>query len=103
MRDDEGANGYDTAFAVHAIRRGYLVSGIAPNLSPCMPLLEPPSQPPSHQGWVRDDITDEQLRRILAIGHDTSGRGDGISLRDALDRGQYRECRTGLQEPIYCD
>jgi hypothetical protein len=98
IRDDEDANGYENAFVVHAIRCGELVSAVESNLSPCMPLLERPWQPASHQGSARDDSRDEQLRRILAIGHDTSGRGDGISLREALNRARYRECRTGLQE-----
>ncbi len=97
-RDDEDADGSDNAFVVHAIRHGELVSAVEPNLSPCIPLLQRPWQPASHQGSEHDDSRDELLRRILAIGHDTSGRGDGISLRDALNRARYRECRASLQE-----
>ena len=37
--------------------------------------------------------THDEIFRILAIGHDTSLRGVGISLRDALRRSNYRELR----------
>jgi len=35
----------------------------------------------------------QQLLGILAIGHDISMRGEGISLRDALHRSAYRSLR----------
>lgn len=34
-------------------------------------------------------VTEPQLLAILGIGHDTSMRGEGISLRRALERTQY--------------
>jgi hypothetical protein len=40
----------------------------------------------------------EQLLKILRIGHDTSMRGAGLSLRDALRLTRYRELREGFQE-----
>src|SRR5687768_1334981 len=50
VRDDEDPQGNDNAFVVHAIGRGELVSAVEPNLSPCIPLLERPWEPASHQG-----------------------------------------------------
>jgi hypothetical protein len=42
---------------------------------------------------------ERQLLDILGIGRETSMRGAGISLREALHRTQYRDCRgAGLQE-----
>jgi hypothetical protein len=41
---------------------------------------------------------DQQLLSILAIGHDASMRGSGLSLRDALRRARYRESREALHE-----
>jgi hypothetical protein len=43
-------------------------------------------------------MTDRNARllTILAIGHDTSMRGAGISLRDALKAACYAEYRPGL-------
>jgi hypothetical protein len=38
----------------------------------------------------------KQLLAILAIGHDTSMRGEGISLRDARVRTDYANARIGL-------
>lgn len=38
-------------------------------------------------------IHEEDLLRVLRIGHDTSMRGEGISLRDALARCDYRSIR----------
>lgn len=91
IRDDEDADGYDNAFAVHAIRRGEIVSAAEHNLSPCVPLLEPSWQAASNQGSEPDDRRDEQLRPILAIGHDTSIRGDGISFKGlTADDGKQR-------------
>jgi hypothetical protein len=49
------------------------------------------------------DARDEQHRRILAIGHDTSIRGVGISLRDALNRARYRELGPVCRRLIYCE
>ena len=99
VRDDEDTQANDHAFVAHVIRRGELVSAVDPNLSPCIPSVERPRQPASHRGSEGDDSREKQLRGgILAIGRDTSGRGDGISLRDALSRARYRECRTWLQE-----
>ncbi len=40
----------------------------------------------------------EHLLRILKIGHDTSSRGVGLSLREALRQTRYRELRAGFQE-----
>jgi hypothetical protein len=43
--------------------------------------------------------TDESsLRRILAVGHDTSMRGEGLSLRDALARVRYGELRMSFDQ-----
>jgi hypothetical protein len=39
---------------------------------------------------------ESQLCRILSIGHDTSMRGEGISLRDALHRADYRRVRESF-------
>ena len=39
---------------------------------------------------------DTQLLRILGIGHDTSMRGAGISLREALTLACYEELRPGF-------
>lgn len=36
----------------------------------------------------------KELQRILAIGHDTSMRGEGISLSDAIRRTQYVSLRA---------
>jgi hypothetical protein len=36
------------------------------------------------------------LREILKIGHETSIRGAGISLRDALTRSQYKDLRPSF-------
>ena len=44
------------------------------------------------------DEQDPQLIDILRIGHDTSGRGAGLSLRDALSRIRYGERRAGFDE-----
>jgi hypothetical protein len=38
-------------------------------------------------------MENELLLRILKIGHDASMRGEGISLRDALERADYRNLR----------
>ena len=38
----------------------------------------------------------ENLLKILQIGHDTSMRGEGISLHDALSRTKYRENRKSF-------
>jgi hypothetical protein len=40
----------------------------------------------------------EYLVKILRIGHDTSVRGAGLSLREALRQARYRELRAGFQE-----
>jgi hypothetical protein len=37
-----------------------------------------------------------QFLAILAIGHDTSMRGEGISLKDALARTDYTNVRAGV-------
>jgi hypothetical protein len=44
------------------------------------------------------DQRDRELLAILRIGHDTSMRGEGLSLRDALTRTRYRELRQEFQE-----
>lgn len=36
---------------------------------------------------------DARYMAILRIGHDTSMRGEGLSLRDALARAEYTACR----------
>ena len=41
-------------------------------------------------------IGDTQLLEVLRIGHDTSMRGEGISLRDALVRARYDDLRQGF-------
>ena len=41
-------------------------------------------------------IDKDQLLRILCIGHDTSMRGEGLSLRDALARSGYDRLRQGF-------
>jgi len=41
---------------------------------------------------------DEDLLAILRIGHDTTIRGEGLPVRDALARTRYRELRTSFQE-----
>lgn len=51
-----------------------------------------------HIDEQRDDARGEQLRRILAIGHDASNRGAGMSLCDALNLTRYRKARAGLQK-----
>lgn len=38
-------------------------------------------------------ISVDELRQILAIGHDTSMRGVGISLHEAIQRSRYLELR----------
>jgi len=38
-------------------------------------------------------IESDQLTAILRIGHDTSMRGQGLSLRDALARSEYSRLR----------
>lgn len=37
-----------------------------------------------------------QLLQVLGIGQDTSSRGEGISLREALERTHYMEVQNGL-------
>lgn len=44
------------------------------------------------------ECCDEDLIAILRIGHDTSIRGTGLSLRDALSRTRYRELRPSFGE-----
>jgi hypothetical protein len=39
---------------------------------------------------------EQQLLRILSIGHDTSIRGAGLSLREALSLANYRQLRTSI-------
>ena len=41
-------------------------------------------------------LADDKLMAILRIGHDTSMRGSGISLRDALARTRYAAYRTSF-------
>ena len=41
-------------------------------------------------------MTDKTLLRILKIGHDTSVRGKGISLKTALQKSNYSEYRKRL-------
>ena len=48
--------------------------------------------------YSRMDEQDPQLIHILRIGHDTSWRGAGLSLRDALSRIRYGERRAGFDE-----
>jgi hypothetical protein len=43
-----------------------------------------------------DEEKQQALRCVLSIGHDTSMRGEGISLRDALRRTNYRELRSSF-------
>jgi hypothetical protein len=44
-------------------------------------------------------VRDDQLLRILRIGHDASMRGEGISLIEALRRTGYQENRGQFGEP----
>jgi hypothetical protein len=41
-------------------------------------------------------LADGELLAILRIGHETSIRGAGISLRDALAEARYAACRPGF-------
>jgi len=41
-------------------------------------------------------LRDAELLAILRIGHDTSMRGDGISLREALSRTRYSALRADI-------
>lgn len=41
---------------------------------------------------------DQELLGILRIGHDTSLRGVGLSLRDALSKARYAEIRPHFEE-----
>ena len=45
---------------------------------------------------VHMSLTTEKLLEILRIGHDTSMRGVGISIREALTRTRYAALRTNL-------
>ena len=42
------------------------------------------------------DETTQALLRILSVGHDTSMRGGGISLREAIQRTDYRRVRNSF-------
>lgn len=61
--------------------------------------------------WSLGDFTilnQATLRQILSIGHDTSMRGEGISLRDAIERSGYHDhrprfCATDLIPLIEAD
>ena len=46
-----------------------------------------------------DVMTDheQQLLRILRIGHETSMRGSGVSLQNALNEASYQRLRQGFQ------
>ena len=39
----------------------------------------------------------EVLKKILSIGHDSSLRGEGVSLREALSRSRYADVRSGIR------
>jgi hypothetical protein len=43
---------------------------------------------------------EKELHAILRIGHETSSRGTGLSLRDALSQARYREIRPMLDESL---
>ena len=42
------------------------------------------------------NLTEQQLLKILRIAHDTSRRGRGISLRDAIAESDYAEIRKSF-------
>jgi hypothetical protein len=52
----------------------------------------------NHAGQQANAMLDnsENLIRILRIGHDTSIRGMGISLHDAIRRSRYKDLRAGF-------
>jgi len=52
-----------------------------------------PPPDPSRSATLIMTLHKDQLLRVLRIGHDTSMRGEGISLRDALARCDYRRIR----------
>lgn len=41
-------------------------------------------------------VPDDAILRILAIGHDVSMHGEGLSLNDAMDRARYAELRPAF-------
>ena len=43
---------------------------------------------------------EKELHAILRIGHETSIRGAGLSLRDALSQTRYRDIRPALHESL---
>ena len=47
-----------------------------------------------------DSVASMELIAILKIGHESSMRGAGRSLRDLLQATRYRELRPGLNEEI---
>ena len=47
---------------------------------------------------MEEKASPDELIKVLSIAHDTSGRGEGISLREALVRSRYIELRPKLTE-----
>jgi len=42
------------------------------------------------------NVTDAEREAVCLVARDTSSRGRGVSLRDALQSANYRRCRPGL-------
>jgi hypothetical protein len=55
-----------------------------------------PTEPQQPTHGMPNRARTEDLLTILSIGHDTSMRGEGLSLNDALKRSRYLAVRPGI-------